>query len=155
MDRISKGMFSFNYLDLPTVVDYNTLATKKPFVEQVERVLKTDLQQYDVFGCQINNCHTHAGSKIHFNSFIEAELLFHNSYYNKAFAQLTHNWIYNKCLDINDEENICFLKDTNVQIHNILLVGYETYSELYLQELKEILNKFIKNDKVFVDYCVY
>ena len=90
--------FSFDFVDLPSVDSSGNIINKKPFVEKVERVLKSDLQQYNSFGCEIRKCHTHAGSKLHFNNFIEAELLFQNSYYNKGFEQLTCDWILEKCL---------------------------------------------------------
>ena len=72
MSRVKK--FPFQYMDFPS-----KKGLRKPFIEQVENVLAEDLQKSDVFGCKIIDCHTHAGSKIHFNDFIEAELLFHNN----------------------------------------------------------------------------
>ncbi len=155
---------SFHYMTLPTLSDSDCIVKKRPFIEQVERELKRDLQKYDTFGCQINDCHTHAGSKIHFSDFTEAELLFHNSYYNKSFAQLTQDWIFNKCLKIhNGDYDIQLFNNKNNKIKNILLIGYETYSELYLQELKELLSTNLnklqneKDAKTSFDceYCVY
>ena len=58
------------------------------FIQTVEQVLTEKLQSANSFGCTISNCHTHVGSKKRLGSFVEAELLFHNSYYNKGFAYL-------------------------------------------------------------------
>lgn len=129
----------FSFIDLPSQ-DHNRKI--KPFVEHVQKTLIEDLQKYDTFGCRISDCHTHAGSKLHFSNFVEAELLFHNSYYNKAFAKLTIEHL---------KETI--LSDENNKGKSILLIGYETYSEMYLQELKDLLvdNKY--TDKC--EYCVF
>ena len=97
------------------------LAIKKEdkplFLHTVETVLKEDLQNENSFGCKIHNCHTHVGSERHLKEFIDAELLFHNSYYNKGFAVLTAQKIMNWM----ESRNNC---------NKILLVGYENFSEL-------------------------
>ena len=93
---------------------------KKLFIEDVERILTTDLQLEDSFGCKIESCHTHVGSKRHLENFIEAELLFHNSYYNKRFAFMTVQTILNNLKESTDQ---------------IIIVGYETFSELYVCEV--------------------
>ena len=112
---------------------------KCKFIDNVEKVLERDIQSPDQFGCKIINCHTHAGSKIHFKDFVEAELLFHNSYYNHGFAYLTVQEM---------------LKHIDENIFDIVLIGYETYSELYLQEVKRQLEKY-PNIKGKIYYCVY
>ena len=78
-------VFPFEFIRLPFSSDNNV----SPFIKTVEGILNTNLQDKNTFGCKIMNCHTHAGSKIHFDNFIEAELLFHNNYYNQGFAILT------------------------------------------------------------------
>lgn len=108
---------------------------KELFINTVEKLLIEDLQSENSFGCRICDCHTHVGSKKHFNEFIEAELLFHNSYYNKGFAFLSVNLIYDKTKDW----------------EKIALIGYETFSELYLCETVELLRQ--KTGKQVV-YCV-
>lgn len=130
----------FHYMDFPVYAKDGSIKYKKPFIEQVERVLRSDMQEYDTFGCLIKNCHTHAGSKLHFNNFIEAELLFHNSYYNRAFAKLTTDWLWDDYLKHEEKYK------------NVLIIGYEMYSELYLQELREKL-KEKRIEKC--EYCVY
>ena len=130
--------FPFEFTELPT---NNSSQLKCPFIQNVETILATDLQAYDSFGCRIKNCHTHAGSKVHFKDFIEAELLFHNSYYNHGFATLTVEEIEKK---LNSDKN---------SYKKVLLIGYESYSELYLQEVRSLLAK--RHDEFECDYCVY
>lgn len=117
---------------------------KKLFVEDVEKILKTDLQLEDSFGCEIIDCHTHVGSKKHLDRFIEAELLFHNSYYNKRFAFLTVQTILN------------YLKD---KTESIVVVGYETFCELYVCEVMEMLEILRKEKKLasirHIAYSIY
>lgn len=129
-------LFPFEYISLP--LD-NGDTRKSPFIQNVEKVLETDLQSSDSFGCKIKGSHTHAGSKVHFKDFIEAELLFHNSYYNHGFAFLTVEKI-EECLFYNKKFN-----------NKVVLIGYENYSELYLQEVKNLLQK----SGIQCDYCVY
>lgn len=104
------------------------------FIQTVEQVLRENLQSANSFGCTIANCHTHVGSKKHLGSFVEAELLFHNSYYNKGFAYLTAR----KILELAPDAS------------NVWLVGYETFSELYLCETRNLLSPHCS-----VDYCVF
>ena len=97
------------------------------FIKTVEQILKENLQSKKAFGCNIDNCHMHIGSKIHTNEFVEAELLFHNSYYNSHFAWLTQQFIQ--------------IKTKKKSYNSIILVGYETFGELYLLECQELLEK--------------
>ena len=136
MSKIKTTRFPFQYMNFPS-----KKGMEIPFIKQVESVLGEDLQKSDVFGCRINNCHTHAGSKIHFNDFVEAELLFHNSYYNRSFAKLTCDWIKS-----------CYFDAQRENYKNLLLIGYEKYSELYLQELNDLIKARLG---VKCGYCVY
>lgn len=117
---------------------------KKLFIEDVEKILKTDLQLEDSFGCEIVDCHTHVGSKKHLERFIEAELLFHNSYYNKRFAFLTVQTILDN------------LKDNT---ESIVVVGYETFCELYVCEVMEMLEILRKEGGLarvrYIAYSIY
>ena len=118
---------------------------KCPFLQNVERILDADIQETKSFGCKINSCHTHAGSKIHFGDFIEAELLFHNNYYNRGFAYLTTEQII-EWIDNNK-------RDKNGIIQNIVLIGYENFSELYLQEVQGLVHDYDQSLKC--EYCIY
>ena len=118
---------------------------KCPFLQNVERILNADIQEKKSFGCKINSCHTHAGSKIHFGDFIEAELLFQNNYYNRGFAYLTTEQII-KWID-NSKKNY------NGKTQNIILIGYENFSELYLQEVQRLIRDYDSSLKC--EYCIY
>lgn len=118
---------------------------KPLFLNTVETVLKENLQNENSFGCRIQNCHTHVGSERHLGEFIEAELLFHNSYYNKGFAVLTAKYVMK------------WMESRN-RYDKILLVGYENFSELYLCETADVLRNVQHDDanRCFsVEYCVY
>ena len=119
---------------------------KCSFLKNVEGILQTDLQDENTFGCKINNCHTHAGSKVHFHDFVEAEILFHNNYYNHGFAYLTVN------------EIIQSISQMQRDIRHVYLVGYESYSELYLREVQQqfIQSEISENgEKISCDYFIY
>lgn len=131
---------------------------KSSFIQNVEMTLTQDLQSEERFGCKIMDSHTHAGSKIHFKDFLEAELLFHNNYYNKGFAQLTVEEIFKKIEQRNSGEN---------KVKKVILIGYESYSELLLDEIKALFEEEQRKqeeqseqseqagNKISCDYCVY
>lgn len=94
------------------------------FLEVVERALATDLQGLD-FGCCVNNIHVRVGSKIHItNKFYEAQELFHTSQYLSRFSYLVAKDIASSC---------------NPGTTRIILVGYETYSELLVLSVENML----------------
>ena len=118
------------------------------FISEIEKLLEQDLQVKDTFGCRIKDCHIKIGSKQHFEVFTEAELLFHDSYYNKHFAQLTADKIF----EIIEES-------TEEKIRKILLIGHETFSELLVCETVILLEDKKNNEKkpIFdrVEYGIY
>lgn len=118
--------------------DHDT--NKELFINTVEKVLNTELQNSQAFGCKISDCHTHVGSKKHLGFFVEAELLFHNSYYNKGFAYLTAK----KVLQYVEENK-------KNRFDRVWLIGYETFSELFLCETQDLLN----NAGLQTHYCVF
>ncbi len=88
------------------------------FEKSVVKIISNDMQSRE-FGCKVQKTHVRVGSKIHIGDFYEAELLFHNDYYVKRFAMLTARRI----IDVNRPEK------------KLVLVGYETYSELLLYDV--------------------
>lgn len=108
---------------------------KELFVKTVESVLVENLQCENSFGCKILDCHTHVGSKKHLPVFVESELLFHNSYYNKGFAFCTAKLLCEKVK----------------QYKKVFLIGYETFGELYICETVEVLKKSLGKS---VEYCI-
>lgn len=138
--RSDNKRFPFEYM---RILDNGDGERKVPFVATVENVLNEDIQAPNTFGCKVLNCHTHAGSKVHFDSFIEAELLFHNSFYNCGFAVMTCEHI---------KETVENHKKNKNDIKNIALVGYENYSELYLREVKRLVEQVCGLN---CDYMIY
>lgn len=89
------------------------------------------------FGCKLERLHVRIGSKIHIQTFYEAELLFHNNYYTSRFAY----WLYNELCSNNE-----------LDLHKpFVLVGCENYSEMMLNEL---CNMFEKKD-IETEYLIY
>lgn len=112
-------------------------AQKETLLEQrLGAVLAQDLQS-EKFGCKLENLHVRIGSKIHVQTFYEAELLLHNNYYTSRFAY----WLYNRlCANRNLKKKAPFV-----------LVGYEDYSEMLLNELAAMfINRGIKTE-----YLIY
>lgn len=104
---------------------------------RLKKVLEQDVQSKK-FGCRLKNLHVRIGSKIHIRTFYEAELLFHNNYYTLRFAY----WLYN---ELN--------QDTRLQKDRpFVLVGYENYSEMLINEL---CNMFKNGMGIRPDYIIY
>lgn len=103
------------------------------FERNVRKVLDTDIQKHSL-GCKISSTHMRAGSKIHIDSFFEAELLFHNDYYISRFAELILR-------------RLPFQEDKR-----LILVGYEAYSELLLYK---IVTELHKRGMIDSQYMIY
>ena len=110
-DTIDLKLVPFDILEIPGMS--GTL-----FEQAVKKVLESDIQKYS-FGCKLSCTHMRIGSKLHIEEFYEAELLFHNNYYVARFANLL----------------IRRLEPILEQNKPLMLVGYETYSELLLYEV--------------------
>lgn len=108
------------------------------FEKNVKQTLESDIQKYSL-GCKISDIHMRIGSKLHITSFFEAELLFHNNYYVSRFAELII-----KRLPADSSGKI-------------ILVGYETYSELLLYKIVAKLRGRRRKDGTYcqVSYMVY
>lgn len=97
------------------------------FEQNVLKVLDRNIQKIES-GCKIHPTHMRIGSKIHIDTFYEAELLFYNDYYVNRFAYLV--------LEKLVEEQIDFCKP-------ICMVGYEIYSEMLICRVQNyILERF-------------
>ena len=103
----------------------------------VEQVLNSDILRYE-FGCKLETTHIRIGSKIHISSFYEAELLFHNHYYISRFAYILAKRLSGADIDWK---------------RPLVLVGYETYSEMLLYELKQYLE--IRDTEKQIEYVIY
>lgn len=112
-------------------------ATKTLMERRMQNVLKQNVQS-ELFGCRLENLHVRIGSKIHVRTFYEAELLFHNNYYTLRFAY----WLYN---ELHLDERL--KKD-----EPFVLVGYENYSEMLINEL---YNMLVRDDHTKSEYIIY
>lgn len=104
------------------------------FKKILNNILNNDICRMNT-GCRIPNAHVRLGSKIHITEFYQAEILFQNNYFTTRFAYLVAEDIIKKT-GVND---------------NLVLVGYETYSEMLCYEIVELL----KNKLANVKYIIY
>lgn len=93
------------------------------FEQNVLKVLSRNIQEIES-GCKIHPTHMRIGSKIHIDTFYEAELLFYNDYYVNRFAYMVLEQLV--------KENIDFEKP-------ICLIGYEIYSEMLICRVKHYI----------------
>ncbi len=108
------------------------------FENNVSMILKNNIQSVES-GCKIEPTHMRIGSKIHNNAFYEAELLFYNNYYTNRFAYLLFLGLQETLGDDLGKKPICF-------------IGYETYSEMLLCELKHIWEKHSHEECIYMVY---
>lgn len=105
------------------------------FEKRVQHDLLKNMQEEE-FGCCLNDVHVRIGSKIHFSDrFFEAALLFNSSYYTSRFAYLLAKQII-----------------TQEQQDKIVLVGYETYSEILVYEVKKAIKDMYGIDCRYIIY---
>ncbi len=97
-------------------------------------ILNNDIQGLEA-GLKLSNTHMRIGSKIHLDTFYEAEILFHNNYYTNRFSCLIANDILKKL-----KENELF--NTNF---SICILGYETYSEMLVYDIVKQLKTGMNN----------
>lgn len=115
---------------------------KTPFERGVLCVLEREIGE-SLFGCKIKDAHMRLGSKIHIRDFYEAELLFHNNYYTSGFAY--------KIIKEIDRDGVSFEKP-------IMIVGYETYSEMLLYEIVNLMKKRCEQKEISyadIDYMYF
>lgn len=89
------------------------------YYSHVKNLLSHDLKK-DSFGLR-HKKHVKLGSKIHTDTFFQAELLFENSYYTDCFAYILAREIYQQ----GEEE--------------IILVGYKEYSKMLIEKIRRLL----------------
>lgn len=114
------------------------------FQSAVRKTLVTDLQSRD-HGCCVHNSHVRVGSKIHVSDrFYEAQELFHTSQYLSRFAYLVAKKIVQTCA---------------MRQGRIMLVGYETYSELLILSVERMLEMLLPSGEgirpIHVDHVIY
>lgn len=96
---------------------------KSWFINKMDVLMNQDIRNVP-YGCKISNTHISISSRIHLNTFFEAELLFHNIAIVYRFAYLIAQQIIKSI----DRDN---LKSSD----NFLIVGYENYSSILIQQI--------------------
>lgn len=130
----------FNYRNCTSIrYDDIPVRSKTLFEYKVEEILSKDIQNNE-WGCHLDNVHVRLGKEIHIDGFYEAELLFHNTLYTYRFARL----LVKSITDVINKN----------EYENYVLVGYETYSEMLLYEIYNMMDeKYKKGDRL--SYIVY
>lgn len=108
------------------VMPYDCLAGKpceNAFLGYVDKILETPIDE-DSIGCLVNMA-TKIGSKLYIEHFYEADFLFQNSFFTDRFA-------FFAALEI-----ISGITQTG---NKIILVGYNYYSEVLANRIKDYLN---------------
>jgi hypothetical protein len=93
------------------------------FEKNVYHILSKEVEDRE-FGVLIKDAHMRLGSKIHLDNFYEGEVLFRNNFYVERFAYFLARDIYKRRRGKN----------------RILLLGYGSYSEMFVNRIKHILN---------------
>lgn len=139
IDSSEEKKFEYTPFDLLLKKDKLTF-----FENNVKNILNNDIQKIES-GCRIEPTHMRLGSKIHINIFYEAELLFYNNYYTSRFSSL----LLKKLEKIIERDNKKIDEKSP-----ICLVGYDTYSEMLLCEMKSMLQKRFGIECPYVVYEV-
>ena len=105
------------------------------WVKKLKLILQADIHQKSL-GCKISNTHMKIGD-VHMDSFYEAQILFSHARWIGRFS----GWL-NKVIS----------EDLERDTQNLIIIGYETYTEPVLFALK---NKLTSNSKLNVFYGIY
>lgn len=142
LDIIEKSLFNSKQIqikkkDLYKITPFDLVIKKDNmsiFENKVKKDLESDIQKKQ-FGCSLFDSHMRVGSKMHItNTFYDATLLFASSYYISRFAYL---------LSLKINETISNKKS------DVLLIGYETYSEMMIEEIESQLKQNFKYKNVY------
>lgn len=132
---------------------YNDMKQPKPlrlrsqdccFLDRIYQIIDKPLQEND-YGCALKKSHFQLGSKVHAGDFYEVELLFHNTLHVYRFA-----YYLTRDILLNFEENACA-----VLPEKIMLIGYETYSGILIEQIKQFIKsaypKLIVHSAIFTN----
>lgn len=101
------------------------------FIERMKRAINTDISK-DEYGCRIENTHVRISSRIHLGTFYQAELLLQNVGNIYRFAYLIAGNIQREIKQNGHKK--------------ILIVGYEEYSVILMQQIQVLLKKTLLED---------
>lgn len=114
---------------------------KTIFENVVSQVLQRPFADKEL-GCLLENTHVQLASKIHVSKFYNGQILFLNNYFTNYFSYLLVNKIKNYLLMSVDAPK------------KIVLVGYESYSEMILVKTSELLKSFIVEKNISSFYYI-
>lgn len=124
-----------NNNEIMTTLPYDVLIKyndKTIFQNVVSKVLTTPMENKEL-GCLINNTHIQLEAKIHISEFYDGQILFLNNYFTNYFAYM-----------IVDKIGTALNKKNYNSTKNIVLVGYEGYSEMLLFQTHALLISYLK-----------
>ena len=133
--KTEKTVFPFDcYLDLASFDHYDNhkadINYKDTwFFNRIHKALEKDMQT-NGYGCKISNVHVSLGSKIHTDTFYNAELLFHS--YANVFR-----FAYFVARDVLNEHY-----SAECPAEKIVMVAYGEYSLLLIQTICNIINSY-------------
>lgn len=110
------------------------------WVKKLRNILNSDIHEKPL-GCKISDTHIKI-SKVHLDTFYEAQILFSHAHWVERFA----NELSSKIIAGGDEFK-------NSGKNKIVLIGYETYIEPVMYRLRGVLEKKLKD--CAVEYCIY
>lgn len=113
----------------------NNGKTAPIWVKQLENILYSDIHQKPL-GCRISDTHIKVGD-VHLETFFEAEVLFSHHYWNSLFS----DWLCDQIKQIIPSGT-----------EKIYVIGYETYIEPVLFQLKDNL---MKRARIGMYYGIY
>lgn len=147
---IQQKIFPYDlYLDIKSTEDFDNYDNHKSEIEEgstwffshIYSELNSPMQSND-HGCKLTNVHIGIGSKIHIDTFYNAELLFH-SYSNAVrFAYLVAKELLNEYSGCNTPKTLC-------------LIAYGEYSLIMIQQVCDIINSAKDSHHLKAEYLVF
>lgn len=128
-----------------TTLPYDVIVkyeSKTIFENVVTKILEKPMEQSEL-GCLIKHTHVQLASKIHISEFYNGQILFLNNYFTNYFAYL----IIEKIKNIIATQSYCCRK-------NVVLIGYEGYSEILMVKTSELLKTYVKDKELENKYSV-
>lgn len=133
-------IFPFDlYLDLESFDTYDNQKTSLIeddiwFNKHIMHLLNSDMQQNGE-GCKINNVHVSIGSRIHIDTFYNAELLFHNYAEVFRFAYIIARTV------LSEQTAMLSALGKSLTEKKIVMVAYGEYSLILIQKICDILHQ--------------
>lgn len=131
-------------VEMPDTLPYDVIVKdgeKTIFENIVGKVLQRPMADREL-GCLIDNTHIQLSSKIHVSRFYNGHVLFLNNYFTNYFSYL----IVKKISE--------YIQAERDDLSNIVLVGYESYSEMLLVETSELLKSYIEENGLDASYKI-